>query len=45
MSEKRIVKIAAAKGRPIFTRVGKRPVADLLASGVRSEEVVKCFEV
>ena len=45
MSEKRIVKIAAANGRPIFPRVGKRPVADLLASGVRSEEMVECFEV
>jgi hypothetical protein len=45
MSEQRIVKIAAAKRRPIFTRVGKRWLADLLANGVRGEEVIECFEV
>ena len=45
MSGKKIVKIAAAKGPPIFTRVGERPLADLLANGVRGEAVAECFEV
>jgi len=27
------------------TWVGKRPLADMLANGIRGEEAVECFEV